>query len=440
MGARALLSRRADAVVGRGRAHAGREQARGLRGRRRAPRGGGAAQRAHPRALRLHRVPLPASFSQLSSEAPLTCPWRAACRAGESLAAAAAAAAAAAGRGSSAPAPAAGGATPELCLTPLDGTQPTAAALADARAALAALLARAPGGSALAALGGSYGARAGAPAPGAVVLGWQLARGPAVGEAGRYAVQPRRPRAGLVGRLALRRRAAAAATAMEPEPALLMANLARARRGAVLADPFAGSCGLLLAAAALLGGECVAFGSDADPALLTAAGAIAADFAAQGAAPPRLRVQRVEALAAPRGGAAARAALGAPWDGVISDPPYDMRAAVGRSVGRGATAPGARARVAPAAAELRGRSRGLARRRRARALAGRGGGAGCAVGGGGGVSARRGGRGRGRGRVRGAGAGAGGVPAPGGRRRATLPPSPPPFPVLTGQVSSLPSY
>ncbi|CAM9997330.1 unnamed protein product [Ectocarpus fasciculatus] len=59
----------------------------------------------------------------------------------------------------------------------------------------------------------------------------------------------RRPIRGVLGALALNRRKCLGPTAIEPEVALIMANLAKVRSGSRVLDPFCGSCSLLLPAA-----------------------------------------------------------------------------------------------------------------------------------------------------------------------------------------------
>ncbi|CAN0116693.1 unnamed protein product [Ectocarpus fasciculatus] len=59
----------------------------------------------------------------------------------------------------------------------------------------------------------------------------------------------RRPIRGVLGALALNRRRRRGPTAIEPEVALIMANLAKVRSSSRVLDPFCGSCSLLLPAA-----------------------------------------------------------------------------------------------------------------------------------------------------------------------------------------------
>lgn len=87
-----------------------------------------------------------------------------------------------------------------------------------------------------------------------VLLCRRLAQGPAIGKGYTYSTTPRRPRSGILKLLAERRQEAAFSTptAMEPEIAWVMNNLARVRVGSKVLDPFVGS-GSLLFAASLLG-------------------------------------------------------------------------------------------------------------------------------------------------------------------------------------------
>lgn len=96
-----------------------------------------------------------------------------------------------------------------------------------------------------------------------VLLCRRLAQGPAIGKGYSYSTTPRRPRGGILKRLAERRLEAAFSTptAMEPEIAWVMSNLARVRVGSKVLDPFVGSGSLLFAASLLGAGELV--GTDA---------------------------------------------------------------------------------------------------------------------------------------------------------------------------------
>ncbi|CAM9189473.1 unnamed protein product [Discosporangium mesarthrocarpum] len=75
--------------------------------------------------------------------------------------------------------------------------------------------------------------------------------GPAVGGRGVLGSTLRRPKSGVLKLLALHNRRCKGPTAIEPEVALVMANLAKVRQGSLVLDPFCGSCSLLLPAAYL---------------------------------------------------------------------------------------------------------------------------------------------------------------------------------------------
>jgi tRNA G10 N-methylase Trm11 len=76
-----------------------------------------------------------------------------------------------------------------------------------------------------------------------------LAKGMAAGGSDSLSWTPRRPRSGVLKSFALHKLPfTGGPTTMEPEIALLMANLCGAVKGARVLDPFCGSASLLLAA------------------------------------------------------------------------------------------------------------------------------------------------------------------------------------------------
>lgn len=99
-------------------------------------------------------------------------------------------------------------------------------------------------------------------------LSRRIAHGPAVGKGYTYSSSPRRPRSGILKFLAEQHRTAifTSRTAMEPEIAWIMNNLARVERGKKVLDPFVGG-GSLLLVSRLLGAEYLV-GTDASNALL----------------------------------------------------------------------------------------------------------------------------------------------------------------------------
>jgi hypothetical protein len=101
------------------------------------------------------------------------------------------------------------------------------------------------------------------PNQGGMLLCRRLAKGPAIGKGYTYSTTPRRPRGGILKLLAERRQEAAFSTptAMEPEIAWVMNNLARVRVKSKVLDPFVGSGSLFFAASLLGAGELV--GTDA---------------------------------------------------------------------------------------------------------------------------------------------------------------------------------
>ncbi len=157
-------------------------------------------------------------------------------------------------------------------------------------------------------------------------VGRWLCDGPAGGP-GAPSRTPRRPYVGWLGRYALRSRPFLTPTAMEPELAFLMANLARVRAGAAVLDPCCGSGGLLLCAAALGDGggdggsgarhgaraPVRTYGVDSDADAFAGA---AANFEQHGLAVPSFAPGD---LLAPCGCAALRAAEA--YDAILCDPP-----------------------------------------------------------------------------------------------------------------------
>ncbi|CAM9113092.1 unnamed protein product [Scytosiphon promiscuus] len=81
----------------------------------------------------------------------------------------------------------------------------------------------------------------------------ELQVGAAVGKGGTAIATGcgRRPIRGVLGTLALKQRRCRGPTAIEPEVALVMANLAKVRPESKVLDPFCGSCSLLLPAASM---------------------------------------------------------------------------------------------------------------------------------------------------------------------------------------------
>jgi tRNA (guanine10-N2)-methyltransferase len=152
-----------------------------------------------------------------------------------------------------------------------------------------------------------------------VYLCRQLAAGLAAGSGPAISSTARRPQSGVLKTFALRTRPYTTATALEPELAFVMANLAGVVPGARVCDPFCGSCSLLLAAARLGAGSTVGFDADAEQ---LNESAISDNFAAAQLPLPQLRLADISS--------AVPAALG-PYDTIITDPPYHAKARVSSS-------------------------------------------------------------------------------------------------------------
>mmetsp|Transcript_38707 Transcript_38707/g.60372 ORF Transcript_38707/g.60372 Transcript_38707/m.60372 type:complete len:285 (-) Transcript_38707:105-959(-) len=153
------------------------------------------------------------------------------------------------------------------------------------------------------------------------LLARKIAIGPAVGSRELYAQSVRRPRAGILGRLAVSKRKFSTETAMQPEISLLMANLAGIVPGSKILDPCCGSCSLLLCASFILSGQCETVGVDSDPTILESKGQIIADFEDFKLPAPHVYLgdlsdQLPDKVRLGRFGA------------IITDPPYNMRAAM----------------------------------------------------------------------------------------------------------------
>ena len=148
-------------------------------------------------------------------------------------------------------------------------------------------------------------------------LGWRVATGPAAGPGAPGLASGRRCYSGWLGRYALKARAHAAPTAMEPELAFLMANWARITPSSRVLDPTCGSCGLLMSAAAL--GATHLVGVDQNASAFENA---PDDFERLALPPPTLFhgdvLTRDETPAL----------SDATYDAIISDPPYNLRAPV----------------------------------------------------------------------------------------------------------------
>ena len=167
---------------------------------------------------------------------------------------------------------------------------------------------------------------------GRVHFGWRLAAGPAAGARAPGLATGRSSYTGWLGQYALKDRLGRGPTAMEPEIAFVMANLARVgpklsprvgRGSLTVLDPTAGSCGLLLAAAALGATELV--GVDCDAAAFQGA---AAEFARHGLPTPQLLEGDVLTKRALTKRALGALTKPATYDAILCDPPYGMRAPV----------------------------------------------------------------------------------------------------------------
>ena len=160
-----------------------------------------------------------------------------------------------------------------------------------------------------------------------VVVARRLACGPAVDLGGCMANSRRRPRAGVLSKLALHARRATVPTAMEPEIAICMANMGQTctSLGLVL-DPFCGSGSLLLAAAWTQkvfeqdqAQELVLIGSDAQAFVLDSqlSQKVAEDFSAfQLGGPPFLSTKNIFDYSLD----------GASISSIVTDPPYNVKA------------------------------------------------------------------------------------------------------------------
>uniref|UniRef100_A0A7S2JLU4 Site-specific DNA-methyltransferase (adenine-specific) n=1 Tax=Haptolina brevifila TaxID=156173 RepID=A0A7S2JLU4_9EUKA len=153
---------------------------------------------------------------------------------------------------------------------------------------------------------------------GRVHLGWRVASGPAAGPGAPGVAQGRRCYTGWLGQYALKQRRHAAATAMEPEIAFLMANWARISAASRVLDPTCGSCGLLLSAAVL--GATQLVGIDMNR---SAFEGVAADFSRMALPAPKLVCGDV---LAPRH--TPELASDALYDAIVCDPPYNLQAPV----------------------------------------------------------------------------------------------------------------
>ncbi|KAG5180086.1 S-adenosyl-L-methionine-dependent methyltransferase [Tribonema minus] len=126
---------------------------------------------------------------------------------------------------------------------------------------------------------------------------------------------------------ALDRRAFLSTTTMDHEVSFVMANHAQVRAGDAVLDPFAGSGGLLLAAAALGAGVTVGIETDARLRYHQ----LAANFE-QARVVPLTALVHGDMASAEAQAAALRANGGAPFDAVLTDPPYGKRANEARAL------------------------------------------------------------------------------------------------------------
>ncbi len=124
---------------------------------------------------------------------------------------------------------------------------------------------------------------------------------------------------GRTQKLSLKRRGYVTTTSMDAKTSLVMANAAGLRGGDSVLDPFAGSGGLLLAAAEL--GAGLTIGVDVNATIDF--GKVAANFAEQGLPPP-VRYLFGDA-ASPEVQAELKTAVGGPFDVMLADPPYGKR-------------------------------------------------------------------------------------------------------------------
>lgn len=123
---------------------------------------------------------------------------------------------------------------------------------------------------------------------------------------------------GKTQKLSLKRRGYVTTTSMDAKTSLVMANVAGLREGDRVLDPFAGSGGLLLAAAEM--GAGVTVGVDVNSTIDL--GKVAGNFEAQGLTPPARYLfgdAASPAIQAELGG------LGPPFDVIVADPPYGKR-------------------------------------------------------------------------------------------------------------------
>ncbi|CAM9529523.1 unnamed protein product [Chrysoparadoxa australica] len=147
-------------------------------------------------------------------------------------------------------------------------------------------------------------------------IGRQVAMGPAAGRSGCYSSSQRRPRAGYLGLHALNKRPYTTKTALEPEIAFIMCNIADVGVTDAVLDPCCGS-GSVLLAARQLGAECV-FGADIDPQQLQQE-KVAMNFRAlKLRQPDQLVIAAVENLEGLLGDQK--------FSAIIVDPPYGIKA------------------------------------------------------------------------------------------------------------------
>ena len=151
----------------------------------------------------------------------------------------------------------------------------------------------------------------------AIHIGRRVACGPAAGLGAPGLATGRRCYNGWLGKYALKSREHATPTAMEPEIAFVMANLARVSSGSRVLDPTCGSGSLLVSAAALGATHLVGIDQNA-----SAFAGAADDFSRLGLPVPIfrhgdvLRPVEIPELSTEM------------YDAIISDPPYNLRAPV----------------------------------------------------------------------------------------------------------------